>query len=124
MSAVSPIEKRAYERLPASCFSLRISLNGHRVKTFFKVLDFNINGIAFTSQTCLNSNHKVRLLIEYDNMQVGPVEGALHNCRKLKSGEFRCGMQFRTDSPDQLDRQKIILGLKLLEDALRCDSEQ
>ena len=124
MSAVSPLEKRAYERLPAPGFSLELAINGHRAKALFRVIDFNTNGIAFTSEICLNSSQKVRLLIEYDKKQVGPVEGALHNCRKLKSGIFRCGIQFRTDSPDQLDRQKIIIGLKLLEDTLRNNAKQ
>jgi len=119
MSAVSPIEKRASARLLATGLTLQVSLNGHRMKTPLSVLNYNRNGIAFISSEYLDCSQKVRLSIELENNHVGPIEAAVHNCRKIKSGEFRCGVQFRTDAPNQLDRHKIMLGLILLEDALR-----
>ena len=119
MSVVSPIEKRVSKRLEAFGMSLQVTLNGHRVKTPLSVLDYNRNGIAFISSVHLGYSQKVRLSLQLKNNRVGPIEVSIHNCRKLKSGEFRYGIQFRTNSTNQLDRKKMVLGLALLEDALR-----
>jgi len=121
MSAAPLIDQRLSERLLASEMTLRVFLNGHQIRTPLIVLDYNRDGIAFISSAHLGSRQNIRLSLALDDHQVGPVEATVHNCRKLKTGDYRCGIQFRADSPKQLDRKKIMIGLELLENTLRIN---
>lgn len=113
--AVCSIERRASLRVQASAIVVCVTANGHRIKIPPKVINFNQYGIALLCKQHLNCSHSFRISLKFKSIAIGPVEAALHNCRKLKNGEFRCGIQFRPDSPFQLDTHRIKAELHALE---------
>jgi hypothetical protein len=79
------------------------------------VIDFNRHGMSLVIDRALPRHGTVDLTLACGPIQIDGIVAVVHNCRGLPDGTFRCGVQFRTDSRTQLDRDQIRAALHELE---------
>jgi len=71
------------------------------------VLDFNRYGMSLRLARPLATNQTVDIELDFGVLHIEGVVGVIHNCRSLRDGGYRCGIQFRTGAATQLDRNQI-----------------
>ena len=124
MTVVCIDEERRNSAVPKFEMSVCLKANGYRVRAPLSVLEFNRNGMALLSEQLLTHTQTLRVLVQSRTHTIGPIEATLHNCRPLKKGGYRCGIQFRLDSPEQLDGVEITRQLGELESLLNQSSTE
>jgi hypothetical protein len=82
------------------------------------VVDFNRFGVTVVLRRPIPVNKPLFVTLKYAGARLDAIVGAAHHCRFTPDGLFRCGIRFRTNSPNQLDRDEIDAQLGSLESAL------
>lgn len=79
------------------------------------VLDYNRYGMSLRLTRPLATDQTIDIELDFGTMHIAGVVGVIHNCRGLRDGGYRCGIQFRTGARTQLDRNQIRAQLARLE---------
>jgi hypothetical protein len=111
-------ERRIFERFPVTNMKATISVR-HRFGTHQgDAVDFNRYGVTVVLPRPIPINKPLFISLKYARTRLDEVVGAAHHCRLSRDGKFRCGIRFRTNSPNQLDRDETELQLQTLEKAI------
>ena len=111
-------ERRTLERYPVIDMKASVSVR-HRFGTHQgDVVDFNRFGVTVVLRRPIPVNKPLFVTLKYAGARLDAIVGAAHHCRFTPDGLFRCGIRFRTNSPNQLDRDEIDAQLGSLESAL------
>jgi hypothetical protein len=76
--------------------------------------DFNRHGLSMIIDQPLVKESVVLVALILGDSRITNVVGVVHNCIAVEHG-YRCGIQFRTGSSQQMDRQLIEQELTILE---------
>ena len=111
--------------LPRFTGDMKVSLRqrGRIARTPSTVVDFNRFGIALLTHDPLEKSKPIFLTLECNGVQLDNVVGVVHNCI-AQGDDYRCGIQFRTRSTLQFDKNLVERTLQQLEMALIGDAEQ
>lgn len=111
--------------LPRFTGNMKVSLRqrGRIARIHSTVVDFNRFGIALLTRDPLEKSKPVFLTLECGGVQLDNVVGVVHNCITQEDG-YRCGIQFRTRSTLQFDKNLVEHTLHQLELALAERDEQ
>ena len=111
-------ERRIFERFPVEDMKASISIRYRFGTNHGEVLDFNRYGITVVLRRPVPVNKPLFVTLTYGTTRLEAIVGAAHHCRFTSKGIFRCGIRFRTNSPNQLDRDEIDIRLESLEKIL------
>ena len=114
MPVVPISERRAHPREPANGLLVSVRRKGRLTKLQGIAIDFSRYGIGIVVDQPLPKDSTVYLTITGKSKHLDNVIGVVHNCTSISEG-FRCGIQFRTTSELQDDKQSVELGLGELE---------
>ncbi len=93
---------------------VELRLSGRLARTRVEPVDFNRFGIAILVDEPIAKDKKIFLSLKHGQLVLENVVGVVHNCI-AKGGRFRCGIQFRTRSEMQLDKEwveRVLLDLE------------
>jgi PilZ domain-containing protein len=107
-------ERRLKARYPTDGLVVSVRKKGGLLHLQGLAADFNRHGIALLLNQALSKDSKVFISLVYGDIQVHNVVGIVHNCVALKDG-YRCGIQFRTASNQQMEQTETNLCLRKLE---------
>jgi hypothetical protein len=107
-------ERRAVPRFTGQDMKVSVRQQGRIARTHSTALDFNRFGVAVLTQGPLEKAKPVFLTLECRGLQLENVVGVVHNCI-AQDGGYRCGIQFRTQSTLQFDRNLVERTLQQLE---------
>jgi hypothetical protein len=96
--------------------TLRVS--GHFGRQGATVLEFNREGATLLLVEPLRTSKPIYLSLSRPPWRLDGIVGAIHNLRPSECGGFRCGVQFRTTSRLQFDRESTEQALLELERSL------
>ena len=108
-------ERRSFERFPVTNMKATISVRFRFGTHQGDVVDFNRFGVTAVLRRPLPVNKPLFISLKYQSSRLDEVVGAAHHCRLSPDGTFRCGIRFRTSSPNQFDRDETELLLEALE---------
>ena len=108
-------ERRLKARYPADGLVVSVRKKGGLLHLQGLATDFNRYGIALLLKQALGKDSKVFISLGIGETQVHNVVGIVHNCVALNEG-YRCGIQFRTASNQQMERSETNLRLRKLEE--------
>jgi hypothetical protein len=111
-------ERRSFERFPVNNMKATISIRSRFGAHQGDVVDFNRHGITVALRRPIPTNKPLLITLRYAGLRLDAIVGAAHHCRLTGDGAIRCGIRFRTNSPNQLDRDEIELILTSLETRL------
>lgn len=111
-------ERRIFERFPVEDMKASISIRFRFGTNQGEVVDFNRYGITVVLRRPVPVNKPIFVTLTHGTTRLESIVGAAHNCRFTANEAFRCGIRFRTNSPNQLDRDEIDLCLEALEKTL------
>ena len=104
MSNVALAERRSSPRFPSDGLLVSVRRKGRLGRMEGMAQDFNRHGVAMVVPQSLPKDATVYLSLFNGAIRVDNIVGVVHNCTALTQG-FRCGIQFRTCSNLQLDRE-------------------
>ena len=110
MPVVPISDRRANPREPANGLLVSVRRKGHLTKLQGNAVDFSRHGVGIIVDQPLPKDATVYLTITGKSQHLDNVIGVVHNCTSLPKG-FRCGIQFRTTSELQDDKQTVESGL-------------
>ena len=120
----APSDRRTLPRFTGDELQVALRQRGRLSRTAASVLDFNRFGIAVLIREPLPKEKQIFLSLRYREVYLDNVIGVVHNCIAQQDG-FRCGIQFRTRSELQFDKDLVENALFDLELAFGCgDAEQ
>ena len=108
-------ERRLKTRYPTDGLVVSVRKKGGLLHLQGLAADFNRHGIALLLNQALGKDSKVFISLAFGEIQVHNVVGIVHNCVALKEG-YRCGIQFRTASNQQMEQTETNLRLRNLEE--------
>jgi hypothetical protein len=111
-------ERRNLERFPVADMKAWISVRYRFGTHQGDVVDFNRYGVTVALRRPIPVNKPLFVTLKHAGARLEAIVGAAHHCRFTSDGTFRCGIRFRTNSPNQLDRDEMELRLETLERAL------
>ncbi len=95
---------------------------GKIARTRSTVVDFNRHGIAVLTRDRLEKHKLVFLSLRCGGIHLDNVVGVIHNCI-AQGGQYRCGIQFRTQSELQFDKNLVERTLDRIEALLSGDDQ-
>jgi len=111
-------ERRIFERFPVEDMKASISIRYRFGTNHGEVVDFNRHGITVVLRRPVPVNKPLFVTLTHGGTRLEAIVGAAHHCRFTSNEAFRCGIRFRTNSPNQLDRDEIDICLESLEKTL------
>lgn len=108
-------ERRNFERFPVTNMKATVAVRNRFGTHQGDVVDFNRFGVTVVLRRRVPINKPLFISLKYASARLNEVVGAAHHCRLSPDGTFRCGIRFRTNSPNQLDRDETELLLESLE---------
>ena len=116
-------DRRTFPRVTSDDLQVGLRRRGHLGQLHGSVLDFNRHGVAVLMARPLptdQENHEVVVSLRHGESRVDNIIGVVHTCFSQEGG-FRCGIQFRTQSRRQFDREQIETALLNLESGFAAD---
>ena len=107
-------ERRTLPRFAGQHLKVGLRQRGRLTRTPATVLDFNRFGIAVLIREPLAKEKQVFLTLRCGDLHLDNVIGVVHNCIVQEDG-YRCGIQFRTRSDLQFDKDLVENALMHLE---------
>ena len=111
-------DRRAIPRFPVTGMTATLRVSGHFGSQDATVIDFNREGASLLLPEPVPSSRPIYLSLLKPPLRLDGIVGAIHNCRPFAAGGFRCGVQFRTKSLLQFDRESTERELIRLEISL------
>ena len=111
-------DRRAIPRFPVTGMTATLRVSGHFGRQDATVIDFNREGATLLLPEPVPSSRPIYVSLLKPPLRLDGIVGAIHNCRPSEGGGFRCGVQFRTTSLLQFDRESTELELIRLEISL------
>jgi PilZ domain len=111
-------DRRAIPRFPVSGMTATLRVSGHFGRQEATVLDFNREGATLLLPDVIPSSRPIYISLVMPPMRLDGIVGAIHNFRRVEGGGYRCGVQFRTTSMLQFDRETTERALLQLERSL------
>ena len=111
----APSDRRTLPRFTGDDLQIALRQRGRLSRTTASVLDFNRFGIAVLIREPLPKEKQIFLSLRCGEVHLDNVIGVVHNCIPQQDG-FRCGIQFRTRSELQFDKdlvENVLLDLEL-----------
>jgi len=108
-------ERRLNLRYPADGLVVSVRKKGGLLHLQGLATDFNRHGIALLLNQALGKDSKVFISLGLGDIQIQNVVGIVHNCVALQEG-YRCGIQFRTASNQQMEQTETNMRLRKLEE--------
>ena len=121
---LSPVnsDRRTLPRLIGRGLAVSLRQRGRLGRTSVTVLDFNRFGIAVLVAEPLDKEKQIFLSLKCGDVRLDNVIGVVHNCIAHDNG-YRCGIQFRTRSDLQFDKDQVERALLVIEAELDLDRE-
>jgi hypothetical protein len=110
-------DRRILQRFADLDLEVDLRQRGRLGRTPASVLDFNRFGIAVLVAAPLAKEKQIFLTLSCGEIRLDNVVGVVHNCIAQGDG-FRCGIQFRTRSDLQFDKDQVEHDLLALENSL------
>ena len=107
-------DRRSLPRLAGRDLEVGLRQRGRLIRTPVTVLDFNRFGIAVLVSEPLQKEKQIFLTLRCGEIRLDNVIGVVHNCIAQREG-YRCGIQFRTRSDLQFDKDQVEHTLLMLE---------
>ncbi|MEM9620401.1 MAG: PilZ domain-containing protein [Pseudomonadota bacterium] len=107
-------ERRSKPRIPTESLVVSVRRKGRINRLVGLAINFNRYGVAIVLDQPLNKDSTVYLALSHGDTHVDELIGVVHNCISQDQG-YRCGIQFRTQSPMQFDREMVESRLRQLE---------
>lgn len=107
-------ERRTLPRFTGRHLAVELRQRGKLSRTPATVLDFNRFGIAVLSSEPIPKGKQIFLTLTCGEVHLEHVIGVVHNCIAQLDG-YRCGVQFRTRSELQFDKDHVEQSLRHLE---------
>lgn len=107
-------ERRNVPRFNGHDLKVSVRQRGRIARTHSTAVDFNRFGVAVLTRDPLEKSKPVFLTLECRGVKLENVVGVVHNCI-AQGDEYRCGIQFRTQSTLQFDRNLVEQTLLQLE---------
>jgi len=117
-------DRRALPRIPVVGMTATVRVSGRFVRQSATVVDFNREGATLRLDTALRTEKPVYVSVSKPPLHLDSIVGVIHNCRPAEDGGFRCGVQFRTGSRLQFDREATEAMLREIERTLQDSSPQ
>lgn len=111
-------DRRAVPRFPVAGMTATLRVSGHFGRQSATVLDFNREGVTLLLEEAIRTAKPIYLSLIKAPLRLDGIVGAIHNCRPSEGNMFRCGVQFRTASQLQFDREATDAALLDLERSL------
>ncbi len=108
-------ERRLRARYPSDGLVVSVRKKGGLLNLQGLAADFNRHGIALLLNQALSKDSKVFISLGLGEIQIQNVVGIVHNCVALPEG-YRCGIQFRTASNQQMEQTETNVRLRMLEE--------
>jgi hypothetical protein len=116
-------DRRSLPRFIGRDLAVGLRQRGRLSRTPVTVLDFNRFGIAVLMREPLAKEKQIFLTLKCGEVRLDNVIGVVHNCI-AQHGGYRCGIQFRTRSELQFDKDQVERALRLLEADFGDDQEE
>ena len=100
-------ERRSLPRLVSEALAVTLRARGTLAQLVTTPLDFNRHGVAVLTHKPLAMDQQVFVTIAHRDVRIDQIVGVVHNCRSYGDDGYRCGIRFRTQSPDQLDKELV-----------------
>ena len=107
-------ERRSLPRFSDRNLEVILRQRGRLSRWQTTVLDFNRFGLAVLIDEPLEKEKQIFLSLRFGDVHLDNVIGVVHNCIAQRGG-YRCGIQFRTRSALQFDKDLVENTLALLE---------
>ncbi len=107
-------DRRASPRFSGGGLEVGLRQRGRLTRAAATVLDFNRFGIAVALREPLQHGKQIFLSLRCGEVHIENLVGVVHNCIPQPEG-YRCGIQFRTRSELQFDKDQVEQTLRLLE---------
>lgn len=107
-------ERRAIPRIDGHALAVTVRQKGRLNRIQSDAVDFNRFGVAILTREPLEKHKPVFVSLHWGTLQLENVVGVVHNCL-AHEGQYRCGIQFRTQSTLQFDRNQVEQTLQGLE---------
>jgi hypothetical protein len=107
-------ERRSLPRFEGRNMEVGLRQRGRFTRSSATVIDFNRHGVALLSREPLQKEKQIFLSLRCGEVFLDNVIGVVHNCIPQADG-YRCGIQFRTRSNLQFDKDHVEHALRLLE---------
>jgi hypothetical protein len=111
-------DRRAIPRFPVTGMTATLRVSGRFSRHDATVIDFNREGATLLLSEPVSASRPIYLSLAKPPLRLDGIVGAIHNCRPAADGGYRCGVQFRTRSLLQLDRESTERELIRLEISL------
>ena len=118
MPELGTAERRSLPRFDADGLSITLRVKGRIARLQGAVVDFNRHGVAVCLDQPIKKDKQCYLTIHLAGQVMHEIVGVVHNCTVLPDG-YRLGIQFRTDSALQFDRDVVLAQLQALENLFR-----
>ncbi|MCZ6889396.1 MAG: hypothetical protein O7H39_12945 [Gammaproteobacteria bacterium] len=126
-------DRRGLPRRPSEDLVVTLRAKGSISSFGATAVDFNRNGVTVVLDRPLPRDTQMFVAIRGHDVKIEQIVGVVHNCRRNTdptntsdtsdasdagcTGGYRCGIRFRTQSPQQFDRELVDKTLIILE---RC----
>ena len=107
-------DRRTFPRFNGRDLEVGLRQRGRLSRIPVTVLDFNRFGIAVLMREPLPKEKQIFLTLKCGELHLDNIIGVVHNCIGQHDG-YRCGIQFRTRSDLQFDKDQVETALLLLE---------
>ncbi len=114
MSNIALAERRSSPRFPSDGLLVSVRRKGRLGRIEGMAQDFNRHGVALVMAQSLPKDTTVYVSLYNGSRRVDNIVGVVHNCTLLGK-EYRCGIQFRTCSELQMDREATETDLAAME---------
>jgi hypothetical protein len=114
MSSIALAERRVAPRFVSDGLLVTIRIKGRFGRLEGLAKDFNRHGVAVVLDQPIPKDKTVYVALQSGSVRLENIIGVVHNCVAESDG-FRCGVQFRTTSELQFDRQLVEQELTILE---------
>lgn len=115
-------DRRTLPRFAGQHLEVGLRQRGRLTRTRATVLDFNRFGIAVLLREPLEKEKQIFLTLRCGAVSLDNVIGVVHNCISQRDG-YRCGIQFRTRSDLQFDKEMVESALLQLESGIGYGEE-
>ena len=113
-STSAPRERRATPRFDGQELAITVRQKGRINRIASQAVDFSRFGVAVLTNEPLDKHKPVFISLRCGALRLENVVGVVHNCL-AQDGQYRCGIQFRTQSTLQFDKTQVertLLGLE------------
>ena len=115
MSDIAPqTDRRTFPRFSGDSLEVALRRRGRIGHLGAKVIDFNRFGIAVLTARPLPKDQEVFITLHCGDARIENVVGVVHTCFSWVD-VFRCGIQFRTTSRLQFDKEQVEAALLRME---------